>query len=245
MNSTRTSIWPEDAKSSLEVHSLGVVDLSSLIALQDRIAFEVSGRTDRLGTVLLYETPPVVTVGREGSYADFLIDRDFLEQELIDVHWLPRGGSSQMHVPGQLCVSVIVPLDRLNIGVVEYRTRLENVCQRVCEDMHVSTKVQNSRLISRTGQVGTVGFLVKSEVTYYGLTINVQPNLELVRLCETGGTDSRHSSLSVNTMKHTPMNGVRESLVRHLTDSLGYKSRHWYTGHPLLVRKKKKVHVYS
>ncbi|MDG2389475.1 MAG: hypothetical protein P8M30_09185 [Planctomycetaceae bacterium] len=245
MTVSGTSIWPESGNSSLEVHSLGIVDLPSLIALQDRIAFEISGRDDRSGTVLLYEYPPVVSVGREGSYTDFLIDREQLEQNLIDIHWLPRGGSSQVHVPGQLCVSVIAPLDRLQIDVLDYRTRLEDVAQRVCKDMHVTTQVRKSRLVARTGQVGAVGLLVKSDVTYYGLTINVQPNLDLIRLCHTGGEESRHSSLSADTMKHTPMSGVRESLARHLTDSLGYESRHWYTGHPLLVRTKKKVHVYS
>ena len=245
MTLSGTSIWPDSAKNSLEVHSLGIVDLPSLIALQDRIAFEISGREDRSGTVLLYECPPAVTVGREGSYADFLIDREQLEQQLINIHWLPRGGSSQVHAPGQLCVSVIVPLDRLQIDVLDYRTRLEEVAQRVCKDMHVTTQVHNSRLVSRTGQVGAVGILVKSDVTYYGLSINVQPNLDLMRICHTGGEEPRHSSLSADTMKHTPMSGVRESLARHLTKSLGYESRHWYTGHPLLVRTKRKVHVYS
>lgn len=245
MSPQATSIWPGSAKSSLEVHSLGVVDLPSAIALQDRIAYEISGRNDRLGTVLLYETPPVITVGREGSYTDFEIDRDELSKRLIDVHWLPRGGSSQVHLPRQICVSVIIPLERLGLGLTTYRSILEHSASRACKDMKVPVEVRNSRILSRSGQVGAVGILVKSGVTYYGLSLNVQPNLDLLRMCGTGGDEKRHSSLSAERMKHMPMNGVRESLVRHLTEALNYEKRHWYTGHPLLTRTKKKVHVYS
>ncbi|MBD3672429.1 MAG: hypothetical protein HUJ26_02785 [Planctomycetaceae bacterium] len=240
-----TSIWPKHAKSSLEVHSLGVVDFRSAIELQDRIAYEIQGRQDRLGTVLLYETPPVITVGREGSYADFEIEREELSKRLIDVHWLPRGGGSQVHLPGQICVSVILPLERLDLGVVEYRSLLEQSAARACQDMKVAVEVRNSRILSRTGQVGAVGILVKSGVTHYGLTLNVQPNLDLLRMCGTGDDEDRHSSLAADRMKHMPMNGVRESLVRHLTEAFHYETRHWYTGHPLLTRTKKKVHVYS
>jgi len=240
-----TSIWPNHAKSSLEVHSLGVVDLPSAIALQDRIAFEISGRNDRLGTVLLYETPPVITVGREGSYTDFNVEHDELSKRLIDVHWLPRGGGSQGHLPGQICVSVIVPLERMDFGLAQFRRVLEQSASLACADMKVPVEVRESRFISRTGQVGALGILVKSGVTYYGLSMNVQPNLDLLRMCGTGGEEERHSSLAADRMKHMPMSGVRESLVRHLTDGLHYETRHWYTGHPLLTRTKKKVHVYS
>jgi hypothetical protein len=41
------------------------------------------------------------------------------------------------------------------------------------------------------------------------------------------------------------MPAVRESMIRHLAESLGYDNYHLYTGHPLLERSTRKVYVYA
>ena len=62
--------------------------------------------------------------------------------------------------------------------------------------------------------------------------------------CRTTGP-LRVTSLAAQRTRPTGMATVRESLIRHLSQSLGYDSYHLYTGHPLLHRGSRKVYVYA
>ena len=78
-----------DRRDPLEVHLLGVVDFDAASFLQERLVYELSGRDDQTGALLLCEHPPIVTIGREGSRAWLRADdRDFaarLCEAVIDV----------------------------------------------------------------------------------------------------------------------------------------------------------------
>ena len=65
--------------SALEVHLLGLVDFDSAVALQERLVFDISGRDDQQGALLLCEHPPLITLGREAN-----------SSLVIDAEWVPR-----------------------------------------------------------------------------------------------------------------------------------------------------------
>ena len=48
----------------LDVRLLGTVDFDAAQFLQERLVYEISGRDDRFGGLLLCEHPPLITVGR-------------------------------------------------------------------------------------------------------------------------------------------------------------------------------------
>jgi len=245
MTISRPSSWPSAPRNSLEVHSLGVVELSSVLALQELIAFEIGGRQDTLGTLLLCEHPPVATVGREGSHAHFTVGPEELQSRQIEVQWIARGGGNLIHTPGQLLAYLILPLSRMHITPGAFLTKLEQALTLVCAAGGVTITIRNCRAVARTGEVGQIGTLVKSGVTQFGLSVNVHPNLDVVRFCETGIAGQRFSSLAADRMQHIAMSTIRESLAHHLTDLFQFETRHWYTGHPMLTRTKKKVYVHS
>lgn len=245
MSTNRSSNWPSSPCNSLEVHSLGIVELSSVLALQELIAFEIGGRQDTLGTLLLCEHPPVATVGREGSHAHFGVGPEELISRQIDVQWIARGGGNLVHTPGQLLAYLILPLQRMNVTPGAFLNTLERALILACAAGGVNVRIHNRRAVARTGEVGQIGTLVKSGVTQFGLSVNVNPNLQLMRFCQTGDDECRFSSLAADGMKHVAMSTIRESLAHHLTELFHFETRHWYTGHPLLTRTKKKVYVHS
>ena len=116
------SKWRTDA--ALDVRLLGTVDFESALFLQERLVYDISGRDDLFGGLLLCEHPPLITVGRAGSRAHILVDQKELTASRLDVRWLNRGGGCLVHAPGQLAVYPVVPLDRLGLGVREYRAHL-------------------------------------------------------------------------------------------------------------------------
>ena len=83
----------ESDSDALSVHLMGLVDYPSIELLQERLIYEISGRSDRLGGLLICEHPPLITIGREGSRFDTPAeDRELLARQL-EIRW-PAGAEA-------------------------------------------------------------------------------------------------------------------------------------------------------
>lgn len=230
---------------SLQVFLLGTVDFDSALRLQERLRDEVSQRRDRLGGLFICEHSPVVTIGREGSQTHLRRDVSEFKKLGIDIRWLNRGGGAWMQSPGQIAVYPIVPLQRLGLGLSEYRQRLELAALDVCRELRVAAHRidEEPGIFCSLGQLATVGVAVRSGVTTHGLTINVSPDLSLLRTACPNSRDLRPTSLQAVRQRLTAIPKVRESLIRNLTERLGYEQSHLYTGIPGLKRTTRRVFV--
>ncbi len=239
------STWRETA--ALDVRLLGTVDLDSALFLQERLVYEIGDRTDRYSALLLCEHPPSITVGRSGSRAQIHADPSALASLRLDVRWISRGGGCLVHSPGQLAVYPVVPLDRLQLTVREYRERLIAAVLDVCAQLNVPAwPVEDAAGVAgRGGQFAVVGSAVKRGIAYQGLFLNVRPLLQLQRLVTIGNNGLRTASLESVRGRLTPMAVVRESLVRNLAARLGFADYHVMTGHPLLKRARRVTNVYA
>ncbi len=197
--------------------------------------------------VLVCEHPPAISIGREGSFADVLIDRDELIAQQLEIRWLSRGGGAIAHVPGQIAVYSIVPLQRLNLGLVDYRRRLEQTLVATASDVDVEATTGGATpgAACRCGQFGFIGAGVRDGVTHGGMYVNVSVPPDAIELVRWTRDAVRVTSLAAQRTRPTGIATVRESLVRNLAESLGYESYHLYTGHPLLHRSTRKVYVYA
>lgn len=240
-----SSPWNDGRSAALEVRLLGVVDYESALFLQERLVYEVSGRRDSSGLLLLCEHPPLITIGREGGPAQLRLDAHELTARQWDVRWINRGGGCLLHAPGQLAVYPIVPLNRLGLGLGEYRRALESAVIEVCARLGVccERREQTPGVWCRLGQVVHIGIAVRSWVAYHGLFVNVAPDLRWQRVVESGGGDV--SSLAAARVRPLAMHSVRAELIPCLAERLGYERYHIFTGHPLLRRARKKVYVHA
>lgn len=229
----------------LEIHLLGLVDFDSALFLQERLVYEISGRKSLDAGLLICEHPPMITLGRDGSRDQILADPEQLAVQQIETRWVNRGGGCMVHAPGQLVAYPILPLDRLGLGLLEYRTRLEQSVIDAAEEFQVAAnRLPGSPGIwCRTGQFAHLGVAVKSWVAYHGLFIDVAPKIESMRLIRPQPKGERITSLSVQCGNLVPMNSVRESLTRHLARLTGYARTQTYTGHPLLGRQIRRIFV--
>ncbi len=245
MNAEPPTFVPKPHDGLLEIHLLGLVDFDSALFLQERLVYEISGRKNLDAGLLICEHPPMITLGRDGSRDQILADPDQLAIQQIEVRWVNRGGGCVVHGPGQLAVYPILPLDRLGLGLLEFRTRLEQSVIDMAEEFQVAGhRLENSPgLWCRTGQFAHLGVAVKSWVSYHGLFIDVAPKLEAQRLVRPLPKGERITSLSAQCGNLVPMNSVRESLIRHLTRLMGYNRTQTYTGHPLLGRQMRRIFV--
>ncbi len=242
---TKSTVWTSHGRTSaaLEVYLLGTVDFDAAMALQERLVDEISGRSDRLGTLIICEHPPIVTIGREGRITDLPVDtRDFTSR-MMEVRRVNRGGGTLVHAPGQVVAYPILPMDRLGCSFSNFRTRLQAATVATVAELRVTAHPTETPhgTTCRCGQFSWVGASVRDGVSHHGLFMNVSPVLDTVRLVRSTADRVKISSLSMQRMEPVPMQKVREALVRHIADQFGYEETHPYTGHPMLKRTWRKV----
>ena len=225
---------------------LGVVDFDSAVHLQDRLVYDLSGRDDEQGILLLCEHPPLITIGREGRWAQVLAEPEELTARALEIKWLARGGGCYLHAPGQLAMYLLLPLDRLGISIVEYRRRFEEAIVSVCREMKIAAKrdAEHPGLWSRNGQIAFFGAAVKSGSTCHGMFLNVNLDLDHFRWVAPN-PPGRVASLESLRTGVVSMHPVRESVMRNLAQQFGYEKTHIYTGHPLLRRTTRRVCVHA
>lgn len=227
------------------VYLLGPVDFESCLALQQRLVYEASGDPAGQATLLVCEHPPIVTIGRQGSSGDVQIESQELEQKRLDVRWVNRGGGAVLHLSGQLAVYPIVPLNARGWNIGDFLQMLQTCLQGGVDETGISLQTLPDRagLWGRTGLIAAVGVAIKSNVSYFGAYVNVNPTIAWTRRIRTDSVSRQPmSSLMVERRNGVKMTTVRESIVRHLATAMGSGKYHVHTRHPLLVRKTTAVH---
>lgn len=240
-----TPAAPDRASDALSVLLLGCVEWRAIRALQEQLAFEIAGRADRHGYLLLCEHPPGLTVGRSGSHAH-LPDEGELESRNLDVRWVRRGGGVLVHTPGQLCCYAVVPAGGGpgELSPLGLRNGLAEGLRAACEDVRVPADLtpDGAAVQCRTGVVGQVGCAVRDGVSRWGAWLNVAPPMDLVRLAKPAD-GRRLSCLSAARHDAVAAPAVRTAVAARVAEALGYETHHTFTGHPLLRRARRPARV--
>lgn len=228
----------------MQAFLLGPIDFEACLALQQRLVYEASGAGDRAITLLVCEHPPLITVGRSGSRTHLHISSDELISQQIEVRWLNRGGGCIAHLPGQLAIYPIVPLERCAWTVGEYLGRLQAGLMNTLAELAIPATGRDGwpGVWGRTGQLAAIGAAVKNWTTYHGAFLNVAPAMRLVRRVVSDPADGEPmSSLMVERQGSVKMTAVRSGIVRHFAEAFGAARYHIHTSHPLLARSPEKT----
>src|SRR5260370_25053033 len=177
-----------EADLTLQVYLLGLVDFEAALAWQGRLAYEVSGRR-RTAALVLWEHPPLVTVGRQGSWRQILCEPTELKARRWPVRWVNRGSGCVLHLPGQLGIYPILALDHLGLDLHSYLERLQPVLIALLDDFSILARTHpgNRGIWVRARPIADLGVAVRDWVAYYGAVLNVNPDLEAFRLVRTEG----------------------------------------------------------
>ena len=224
------------AKPAVQVHLLGQIDYGLCLALEQRLVYEASGRTDGQVSLLICEHDGLISVGRQGSRGHIRMSPRTLESNQLAVQWVNRGGGCVLHLPGQLAVYPIVPLGWHGWTVGEYLSRLQNAIAASLVELGVAAQTHPGRhgVWGRSGQLAMLGVAVKGWTAYHGAYVNVSPAMHLLRMVQSDPWhDSPAGCLVAERRQPVKMTRVRESLVRHVVAALDCDRYHVYSGHPL------------
>jgi lipoyl(octanoyl) transferase len=229
---------PASADALLRVFLLGPLEFDDALILQRALAYQVAGDR-RAAALVLCEHARLITVGREGSPGHIRCDPDELQARCWQVRWVNRGGGCLLHLPGQLAVYPVLPLDRLALGLQAYLERLQTVLVALLDDFGVQAHTRPGRPGVWVGQrpIAGVGVAVRHWVSTFGAVLNVDPDLTAFRLVQSGAPEDGPMT-SLARERRGPLRPalVRQRLLEHFTAAFGFGRTDLLFSHPLLRR---------
>jgi lipoyl(octanoyl) transferase len=236
-------ITTEANELTLQVYLLGSMDFDAALRFQRHLHFEVCDR--RIGAALiLCEHPPAISVGRLGSHAH-IRDHDESRGRRIPHYWVSRGGGCVLHLPGQLAVYPVLPLDRLGMHVPAYVARLSKACLAVVSEFSLRHAARADDWGVWVGDrlLAVLGVAIRDWVTTFGAYINVQPSLDAFRLVRSGPTAGVPMT-SLERERRGPVRPsmVRQRLVEHFQACFAFGRVALFSDHPSLKGSTNRCH---
>lgn len=219
---------------SLQAYLLGTVDFDAALLLQRRLHYDVTGNRDR-AALIVCEHPPMISVGRHGSHAHLRVDPDDRP-----IRWVPRGGGCWLHLPGQIAVYSILPLDRLGLTIPQYLLRLGDVFVRLLGDfsIHHGASIEAAGVCVGRRPVATLGVSVRHDATTFGACFNLCPDLDPFRGIHVHPAAAEPMT-SLERERRGPVSPslVRERLVEHFAAVFGFGQVLPFSDHVVLARR--------
>jgi lipoyl(octanoyl) transferase len=165
-------------------------------------------------------------MGRGTSRENLLASPADLRTKGVEIFEIERGGDITFHGPGQLVVYPIVDLTVRGRDVHKYLRDLERLMIATLADLGLEAGIK----YGLTGvwvddhKVGAIGVAVSKWVTYHGLALNVNTDLDYFRLINPCGiTQYPVGSVSRLLGRELPLSDVADTLARDFADMFNYE----------------------
>lgn len=159
---------------------LGLIDYSVARDLQLRIVeARNTGLLDQ-DVFLILEHAPVFTLGLRGEKDHLKVPETFLASRNIPLVHIERGGDITYHGPGQLIIYPIVNLRAGHWRIVSFVESLEEIMIRIALDWGIQAERRslNRGIWVGHNKLGSVGIAVRRSVSFHGLALNINTDLE-------------------------------------------------------------------
>lgn len=209
---------------SLNVIDLDVLPYEDTYFIQKQILAKKKPRPCE-DYMLLVEHPAVLTIGRSGTKKNLLVDEVFLSKNDLKIVEIDRGGDITFHGIGQVVVYPIFDLRnhikdvRLFIKNLEYALELS-----VSEyGLTADKEKKYSGLWVRGDKIGFIGIAISNWITYHGVSINANVNLEYFSTIRPCGIDNlRISSLQKILNKDVDLKLLKAIIVKKFCEVFGF-----------------------
>lgn len=145
--------------------------------MEERIAKIHLGEANEM--VWLLEHPSIYTAGTSASSHDLISSMGF------PIYESGRGGQYTYHGPGQRVAYLMLDLKKREEDLRKYVENLENWIIQTLKELGINSERKSGRVgiwtIDKNNQeskIAAIGIRVRKWVTYHGIAINVNPNLE-------------------------------------------------------------------
>ncbi len=164
----------------------GLTDYGAAVTLMEQRAEAIAqGAAEEL--IWLVEHPPLYTAGTSAK------EQDLLDPTRFPVYPSKRGGQYTYHGPGQRVVYVMMDLNKRGRDIRKFVQQLEHWVIATLASFNVTGEIREGRVgvwVRRpekprlvTGavsedKIAAIGIRLKKWVSYHGISINVEPDLD-------------------------------------------------------------------
>lgn len=175
-----------------EVRQLGLISYEDAWKLQLEL-LDSRAEEKISDTILLVEHEPVITLGRK---TPGVRDEVQMPSEIAGICVFPveRGGEATYHGPGQAVIYPIFKLDLLRTGPRNFLRMMEDSIVAVLKKYGIDsywiegkTGVWLLDNLGRERKIASLGIAVRRSVSYHGLALNVNTDLNAFRLIQPCG----------------------------------------------------------
>jgi lipoate-protein ligase B len=209
----------------LWVTDLGLIGYSDCYALQrELVDLRSAGLVEDM--LLLLEHTPVITMGTSGGKDALLVSPDGLARAGVELVKTNRGGNITYHGPGQLVCYPIIDLHNYDKDVHKFLRNLEEVVIRCIGNFGV-TGIAVPGLTGvwvGTDKICSIGVAARRWISYHGLAVNVDPNLQHWSFLHPCGLVGRHVTSLKSLVEPCPsMSAVKECAAHKFVELFGYE----------------------
>ncbi|WP_170557911.1 lipoyl(octanoyl) transferase LipB [Ruegeria atlantica] len=164
----------------------GLTDYNDAVAFMEaRVAAIAAGEADEC--VWLLEHPPLYTAGTSARI------EDLTDPDRFPVYEAKRGGEYTYHGPGQRVAYVMLDLNKRGKDVRRFVQQLEEWVIAALAEFNVTGEIRDGRVgvwvrrndkpLTASGlpaedKVAAIGLRLRKWVSFHGISINVEPDLE-------------------------------------------------------------------
>ncbi|MBM4340979.1 MAG: lipoyl synthase [Deltaproteobacteria bacterium] len=185
--------------------------------VEERIAGSSSDR------VVLVEHPPVVTIGRSGTFEDLRIPAEALRQRGVALHYVDRGGMVTFHGPGQMVAYPIVKLNNRDLHL--YLQTLQDTVAAVLRTYGLSPAFREGKpgVWLGSAKVASIGIAMRKWVTYHGVALNVNTDLKCFNwIVPCGDSDAKTTSMEHELGFSPDLAEVKKHFIEAFGTGFGY-----------------------
>ena len=161
----------------------GCVQYGAALDLQMKIC-EAKKRGFEKDVLLLLEHPPTITLGRNASENNLLVENSALREKGVDLFKVDRGGDITFHGPGQLVGYPILFLRSGERDVHRFMRNLEETLIRLLHGYDIPAERDKgyTGVWTEKGKIAAMGVHISRWITRHGFALNVNTDLSFYDL---------------------------------------------------------------
>jgi lipoate-protein ligase B len=164
----------------MQIEQLGTTPYHQAYDYQMELLKKLHDDDQKDDVCIILEHPAVFTLGRNASNENMHVPETFLQEKGIELIRIERGGEVTYHGPGQIVCYPIINLRRNKLSVVDYIHTLEQIMLDVVLHFGIKAKrdSRNHGIWRGDSKLGSIGIAVRHGISYHGLALNVNLDLE-------------------------------------------------------------------
>lgn len=217
-------------KRSAVFTDLGLMKYQRALDLQISILQSKMDKTIMDDYIFFVEHHSVYTLGKRGGENNLMVSRKFLDSKKIDLVQTDRGGDITYHGPGQAVMYPIIDLEKNKIGVKDFVHGLEEIMKRTAQDFDIDAdrNKKNHGIWVKDSKIGSVGISIKRGISFHGLAMNINPDLEPFSWINPCGlfnvsmTSIEKEIKSYEASNHVSMEQIKNAYIKYFSSVFNF-----------------------